>query len=216
MTEAEAEAAAEPIGRSASKRRAIVDAATEAFLRSGYRGASMDEIAAAAGVSKQTVYKHFADKERLFSEVVRARVDEASTPVSEGVRGLRDSGSLADDLRELARRQLDLVMQPRILQLRRLVISEAARFPELGRTFYEQGLERTVEALASTFAALAARGLLVVPDAQVAATQFNWLIMSGPMNRAMLLGQDVTPDGAELDRWVDEGVRTFLAAYGAR
>ncbi|MFL6099325.1 MAG: TetR/AcrR family transcriptional regulator C-terminal domain-containing protein [Actinomycetales bacterium] len=203
-------------GRSASKRRAIVEAATEAFLRSGYRGTSMDEIAAAAGVSKQTVYKHFADKERLFAEIVRARVDEASTPVSEGVRGLRDSGSLEADLRELARRQLDLVMQPRILQLRRLVISEAARFPELGRTFYEQGVERAVAALASTFEALAARGLLVVPDSKVAATHFNWLIMSGPMNRAMLLGLDVAPPAKELDRWADEGVRTFLAAYGAR
>jgi AcrR family transcriptional regulator len=206
---------AEPVGRTASKRRAIVEAATVAFLRSGYRGASMDEIAAAAGVSKQTVYKHFADKERLFSEVVRARVDEASTPVGEGVRGLRESGSLEADLRELARRQLDLVMQPRILQLRRLVIREAARFPELGRTFYEQGLERTVEALSSTFEALAARRLLVVPDPKLAATHFNWLIMSGPMNRAMLLGLDVAPPDDELDQWVDEGVRTFLAAYGA-
>jgi TetR/AcrR family transcriptional repressor of mexJK operon len=213
---ADAEVTPEREGRSAYKRRAIIEAATEAFLRSGYRGASMDEIAAAAGVSKQTVYKHFADKERLFSEVVRATVDEASTPVGEGVRGLRDSGSLEDDLRELARRQLDLVMRPRILQLRRLVISEAARFPELGRTFYEQGLERTVVALGETFAALAARGLLSDSDPKLAATHFNWLIMSAPMNRAMLLGLDSTPAAEELDRWADEGVRVFLAAYGAR
>ena len=55
---------------STRKRRAIIEAATTAFLRNGYLGTSMDEIAALAGVSKQTVYKHFADKERLFSEIV--------------------------------------------------------------------------------------------------------------------------------------------------
>ena len=75
-------------GRSARKRRAIVEAATTAFLRNGYLGTSMDEIAALAGVSKQTVYKHFADKERLFSEIVISTVNEASDPVHEEVRQL--------------------------------------------------------------------------------------------------------------------------------
>ena len=66
--------------RSARKRRAILDAATSVFLRSGYLGTSMDEIAALAGVSKQTIYKHFADKERLFSEIVTAVCDEIADP----------------------------------------------------------------------------------------------------------------------------------------
>src|SRR6478672_1234307 len=77
--------------RSARKRRAIVDAATTAFLRGGYLGTSMDEIAAAAGVSKQTVYKHFADKKRLFSEIVTSMVDEVSDPVHELVTSIKDS-----------------------------------------------------------------------------------------------------------------------------
>ena len=50
----------------------------------------------------------------------------------------------------------------------------------------------------------------------LAAAQFNWLIMSAPLNQAMLLGDDDPPDPAELDRYADDGVRTFLAAYGAR
>jgi TetR/AcrR family transcriptional repressor of mexJK operon len=200
-------------GRSATKRRAILEAATEAFLRNGYRGTSMDEIAAAARVSKQTVYKHFADKESLFSEIVRATVEVASAPVSDEVRELQDSGDLEADLRDLARRQLEMVMQPRILQLRRLVISEAARFPELGRMFYEQGAERTVSVLAATFERLGARGLLSVADPEVAASHFNWLVMSAPMNQAMLLGRDVAPAAADLDRFADNGVRAFLAAY---
>jgi AcrR family transcriptional regulator len=190
-----------------------MDAATAAFLRGGYLGTSMDEIASVAGVSKQTVYKHFADKKRLFSEIVVSTVGEASDPVDEEVRHLRDSGDIDADLRDLARRQLALVMQPRMMQLRRLVIGEAGRFPELGRIFYEQGPGRTMAALAATFERLAARGLLSVDDPLLAATQFNWLVMSAPLNHAMLLGDDGPPDPADVDRWAEDGVRTFLAAY---
>ena len=87
--------------RSARKRRAILEAATEAFLRNGFRGTSMDEIAAGAAVSKQTVYKHFADKQRLFEEIVVGTVDAASDPVQAEVRNLQDSGDLEADLRDL-------------------------------------------------------------------------------------------------------------------
>jgi AcrR family transcriptional regulator len=202
--------------QSTRKRTAIVGAATTTFLHKGYLGTSMDEIAALAGVSKQTVYKHFADKERLFSEVVISTVNEASDPVHAEVLELRDSGDLAADLRDLARRQLTLVLQPKLMQLRRLVIAESARFPELGRAFYQQGPGRTITALAATFERLAARGLLAVDDAGLAASQFNWLVMSEPLNRAMLLGRDHAMTKRELERHADDGVRTFLAAYGTR
>jgi TetR/AcrR family transcriptional repressor of mexJK operon len=204
----------EPEGRTARKRRAIVEAATGAFLAGGYRGTSMDEIAAAAGVSKQTVYKQFVDKQRLFVEIVTGTVAVAGDPVHDEVGGLPATEDLAADLRALARRQLELVMRPQVLRLRRLVISEAARFPELGAAFYEHGAGRTTAALAAAFAALDARGLLRVPDPAVAANHFNWLVMAAPVNRAMLLGRDEAPEPAELDRWAGEGVRTFLAAFG--
>jgi TetR/AcrR family transcriptional regulator, mexJK operon transcriptional repressor len=202
-------------GRWARKHQAILDAASAVFLRHGYRGTSMDGIAARAQVSKQTVYKHFADKETLFTAIVVATVDEAGDPVHDDVRHLEDTGDVEADLRGLARRQLHLVMQPRLLALRRLVIAEAGRFPELGRTFYERGAGRTVAALAATFEHLARRGLLDVEDSVLAATHFNWLVMSAPVNQAMLLGREEL-DPTELDRYADSGVRVFLAAYGAK
>ena len=75
--------------RSARKRTAILEAATTVFLRKGYLGTSMDEIAALAAVSKQTVYKHFADKQRLFSEIVTSTVDEAGDRLPRGARSRR-------------------------------------------------------------------------------------------------------------------------------
>jgi TetR/AcrR family transcriptional regulator, mexJK operon transcriptional repressor len=199
--------------RSDRKRRAIIDAATAAFLDHGYRGTSMDAVAAAAGVSKQTVYQHFGDKQRLFRELVEAVVQAASDPVYDEVRKLADSGHLEADLRDLARRLLTLVLQPTMLRLRRLVIAEARQFPELGRTFYDLGPGRTIAALADTFAALHRQGRLNTNDAKLAATQFNWLVMAAPINRAMLLGNDERPTAREINRWADGGVRTFLAAY---
>lgn len=199
--------------RSARKRRAILEAAATAFLRNGYLGTSMDEIATLARVSKQTVYKNFGDKERLFSKIVTATCDEIVDPIYDEVRNLRDTDDLERDLRDHARRQLRAVMQPRLLQLRRLVIGEAGRFPQLGRLFYERGPGRTVDALATLFERLASRGALELDDARLAAAHFNWLVMSIPLNQAMLLGDDQPASPAELDRYADAGVRAFLAAY---
>lgn len=201
--------------RSTRKRKAILEAATTAFLRNGYLGTTMDEIAAVAGVSKQTVYKHFEIKQRLFFEIVIAAVDEVSDPNYAEVLSLKDTGDLAADLTDLARRQLARVMQPRLLQLRRLVIAEAGRFPQLGEIFYERGPGRTIEALAAAFKRLAARGLLRLDDPLLAGAHFNWLIMSIPLNDAMLLGRDNPPPAADLDRYARTGVQVFLAAYGA-
>jgi TetR/AcrR family transcriptional repressor of mexJK operon len=96
------------------------------------------------------------------------------------------------------------------------VIAEASRFPELGHAFYERGVGRATAVLADIFERLAERGLLEVKDPSLAAAQFNWLIMSAPINRAMLRGEDAPPPTPELKRYVDSGVEVFLAAYGAR
>jgi TetR/AcrR family transcriptional repressor of mexJK operon len=202
--------------RSVRKRRAIVEAATKVFLSNGYPGTTMDEIAALARVSKQTVYKNFADKERLFSEIVTAKVDEIADPNTDEVLKLRDTADLERDLRRFARGQLRAVMDPGLLKLRRLLIGESGRFPQLGRLFYERGPGRTIDALTTTFECLASRGELELHDPALAAAHFNWLVMSIPLNQAMLLGEDEPATPTELNRYADAGVRAFLAAHRKR
>ena len=135
--------------RSARKRRAITEAATTLFLRQGYQGTSMDEIAALAQVSKQTVYKHFADKERLFSDIMLGVTARAEEFIQAVPACSRTPTTWSRPCGALARRYIAAVMQPQVLQLRRLVIAEAGRFPELARTYYERAPERVIAALAT-------------------------------------------------------------------
>ena len=203
-------------GRSAQKRRAILDAATEVFLKSGYLGTNMDEIAALSGVSKQTVYKHFSSKEGLFVEIVSSMTNTTGDLVHRDAPMLKGDAELAEYLQEYAYKQLSIVLAPRIMQLRRLVIGEVSRFPELARVLYERGPLRAMKTLAGIFEQLTARGLLKASDPMLAASHFNWLVMSDALNLAMLLGDDAIPKSSELKRQAEEGVRVFLAAYGTR
>jgi AcrR family transcriptional regulator len=173
----------------------------------------MDEIAAAAAVSKQTVYKHFGDKEQLFSEIVLTTIDQYVEPYYISLEHLSDTDDLEKALRDLARQLLDGVMHPTVLQLRRLVIGEAGRFPQLGRTYYERGPGRSAAALATAFAGLAARGLLKLDDPAIAASHFNWLVLSIPLEEAMLCGTNEPRSRDDLDKLAFAAVRVFLAAY---
>ena len=191
----------------------IREAATRLFLERGYAGTSMDDIAAAAQVSKQTIYTHFANKEELFTDLVlanAARVEEFAAGLPHAVAEGED---LETALRRLARSYLRLVVRPEVLSLRRLVLGEAGRFPELARTYHERVPERVYKALASLFEGLARAGRLDVKDTELAAHQFAWLILGLPLDRGMFRGADQVGKPAALDRIADEGVRVFLAAY---
>lgn len=174
----------------------------------------MDEVAALAAVSKQTVYKHFADKQGLFTAIIVGDIAATESLTQDMVAALADSEDLKADLRAFARRHVAVVTQPYVIQLRRTVIAEADRFPDLARTWYANGPERAEALFAEQFRVLARRGLLRVDDPVLAAQHFNWLLLSIPLNRAMFQGSDTTFTAAELERYADEGVRVFLAAYG--
>ena len=135
--------------RSALKRKAILDAATEIFLKGGYLGTNMNEIAALSEVSKQTVYKHFASKKALFIAVVGSMTDETGDIVRGGVAELDGGGDVAEYLLNYAHRQLTIVLTPRVMQLRRLVIGEVSRFPDLAKVLYERGPMRAMATLAA-------------------------------------------------------------------
>jgi AcrR family transcriptional regulator len=202
--------------QSARKRRAIQDAARTLFLRNGYAGTSMDDIAALARVSKQTVYKHFADKQRLFTEFIAHDIAQVKGSTHALIEEMPNTQHLEQDLREFARQHLADVMEPQLLRMRRVLIGEAERFPELAQAWYENGPERSCAIFAGWFSTLDRRGLLRTPDPMLAAQHFNWLILSIPLNKAMASpSEQPLFTRAELNHFADEGVRVFLAAYGA-
>jgi len=201
--------------RSADKRRLILDVATGVFVQNGYRGTSMDEVAARAGASKQTVYRHFSDKAALFNAII----DQAGTNVSERLlqafEGIDGKNEAEPALRELARGLLATIHEPGVLQMRRLIIGEAGRFPELGRRWYARGFQRGILTLATVLEGFAERGWLRLDDPEEAAAHFAGLILWVPVNRAMFSGVDEITD-AEAERVSSAAVRVFMAAYGPR
>ncbi len=201
--------------RSARKHRDILRAGMAAFVDRGYDGTSMEEIATSAGVSKQTVYKHFADKQRLFSEIVLATTERVEDVVALVLGTFAETRDLKKEFQLLGRRFLSVVMQPELLKLRRLVIANADRMPELGRTWYQNGFERVLAALEGSFSRLSERGLLRIERPNVAANHFAGMLLWIPVNEAMFTGNDKPFSAAELDRIADKAVETFLMAYGA-
>lgn len=200
--------------RSPRKRKAILRAAAGVFLEKGYLGTSVDQVASAAGVSKQTVYKHFTDKESLFSELVTTLVVAVADNVDTEIRRLEFNGDIEKDLIKLAVCELSLVLTPPIMQLRRLAVGEVPRFPELARAFYDNGPARTILSLSSVFERLSKLNKIIVDEPLVAAAHFNWLVMSEPLNRVLFLGDDAIPSAENVRKIAKEGVRVFLAAYG--
>ena len=201
------------LGRSARKRKLILDAATAAFLSRGYDGTSMDDVAALAAVSKPTVYKHFADKERLFYEIILSTTDQMAELASLVAEAFVRTEDLDKDLRAFARRFLAALMRPEVLRLRRLVIANAERFPDMGRAWYEHGFERVLATLADQFRRLTEQHLLNADDPVMAADHFVGLLLWIPVNRVMFTGETAASD-VEFERFADAAVDAFLRAYG--
>ena len=208
---------AEPTERNSDRRhREIREAAIDTFLAKGYEGTTMEEIAAKAGVSKQTVYKHFTDKQHLFADIVLSTTDDMSALIGVIAEQLPATVDLSVDLEHLAETFLVALMQPRVLRLRRLVISSADRFPEISTAWYEKGFERVLAVLASSFQALADRRVLVVDDADAAAEHFVGMLFWIPVNKAMFTGDDDYASTHDLISVARKAAAAFVDAYRAR
>lgn len=209
------ERASAPTGRRAERKRlAILRAAREQFLAHGYAGTSITEIAAQADVSKVTVYRHFEDKEALFVAVVEAAIDEAEDRSRHLVDALAEGCDLVANLRSFARQHVAVVTQPELVRMRRTIIAEAERFPALARTWHQRAPRRAQRTLGQAIRRLTDRGLLSADDPERAAEHLNYLILAAPLDEAMFTVRKVPFPRSQLDRWADDAVRVFLAAYG--
>jgi hypothetical protein len=126
---------------------------------------------------------------------------------------LAGSSDLERDLSAFARRHIRDAVQPDIMRMRRRIIADADRFPDLALAWYEAAPRRGHRKLRECFEHLRARGLLRLNDPALAAEHLNWLILSIPLNQAMFDAKFV-PGAERSDYYADEAVRVFLAAYG--
>lgn len=189
------------------KERRILDAALKVFAEHGYSGASMDAIAALAGVSKPTLYQYFGGKEQLFAAIMVEQRDSMLGAFEEP-----DGLGLVAELWAFSWHYADTVLRPEFLSLARLTIGEAQRFPEIGRAYQAAGPERVLRGMMEYLTTKRAEGRLDFDDAELAAEDLWGLILSAPRNRAL---HDATalPSRADLHRFITNGLAVFLKAY---
>jgi len=202
-----------PIGpgrpKDLAKREAILEAAKALFLSLGYANTSMDAVAAAAGVSKLTVYSHFTDKQTLFGSAVMAT---CQTQLPELIFELPDGVPLDQVLLNIARGFQALISSDESVKLSRLIIALGSQDPGFGQFFYEAGPKQVLGEMEALLRSVAERGLLQIDNPLRAAEHFFCLIKGAPDYR-LLLGCAPPLVGAEAEAHVREVVELFVRAY---
>jgi TetR/AcrR family transcriptional regulator, mexJK operon transcriptional repressor len=199
--------------RIARSRAVIVAAATRHFQRVGYVGASVDDIAAEARVSKRTIYNIFGGKEQLFRETLTEAIAVAEEFAVKAASVLADTQDVEADLREIARTFARAVLGGPVVGLRRLVIGEAERFPEIAQDYYERAAGHVLNTLADAMRRFGEQGLLAVDDPHSASEHFAFLVMGPALYRALFTPTDDQPPEDEIDARALKGVEVFLRAY---
>ena len=190
-----------------SKHTVILEAANEIFLREGFDMASMDAIANAAGVSKQTVYNHFDGKEDLFRAFVRTRCESMSAAFDKPF--LDEHNTPEEVLTAFGEGILGIILSPDAMRLRRLLQNEGSRHPELAEIFYQQGPDLTANRLANYLADQNIEGILAVREPRLAAEQFI-AMLAGHLRIRHLIGLTSPPSNSERQRYVANAVQLFL------
>ncbi|MBF9232280.1 TetR/AcrR family transcriptional regulator [Microvirga alba] len=199
-------------GLESSKRRQILDGARHVFLAQGFDGASMGEIAKAAGVSKGTLYVYFDSKEMLFE----ALTAEEKRGLAEVLFTLdADDPDVRGVLYRLGHSYLSLMGKPEHISSVRMVIGAAEKFPRIGQIFFEAGPCQGAARLGAYFDKQVKAGRLSIEDTSIAAQHFLDLCQSGMMRR-LLFAAGGPPTEEEIARNVENALRVFFAAYGAR
>jgi AcrR family transcriptional regulator len=193
-----------------SKRRQILDGARKVFMDLGFDGASMGEIARAAGVSKGTLYVYFADKNRLFEAIVEREVFE-QRKLEFDFDPERD---VATTLGEFGQAYIELLCRPGGGSAIRTVMAIAERMPEVGRRFYEQVLDKTINRLAAYLEARVAAKDLAIDDCQLAASQYMMMCQAS-LFLPFVFQAAPPPSPERVAQVVESARRMFLAAYRA-
>jgi AcrR family transcriptional regulator len=196
--------------RSSQKNAQILTAAARLFREHGYGATSMDAVALTAGVSKATVYAHFADKQELFEAIVSSEDAERS---SGWLEKFGTAGNLRARLSRLARAVLDLLLAPDTIATHRMVAAEATRFPEIGHAYYENGAVRLLQRLEEIFTLAMEAGELRRAHPRRAAEQFVGLVR-GDLQLRSMLGVESGSAESTIETVLRSGVDTFYRAYG--
>ena len=194
------------------KRAAILEAAKALFIRNAFAGTSMDAVAAEAGVSKLTVYSHFGDKDNLFREVIRARVNDL---LPEETYHFDPREDIADTLLRVALTHARLDCNAETVGTFRAILSDCRQGnPRYGRLMWEEGATRTHGLMERLLQQAVDAGKLQIDDVPRACVQFLTLIKGNLMMRQMF-GCCECPDSyaAEIEATARAGVKMFLRAY---
>lgn len=188
----------------------VLSGASKVFLRDGFEGASVDDIAREAGVSKATLYSYFPDKRLLFAEVTLEQCREQTQRI---MAEIHPENPVADVLTAIGRTMLEFVYSDAGIRMFRVVLGETERFPELGEEFYKSGPAYGRKAMTELFEASNARGETKIDDPDFAASQFMEMCKTDHWARVML-GVKRKVSKAEIDAVVAESVEMFMARYG--
>ncbi|HEX9241376.1 MAG TPA: TetR/AcrR family transcriptional regulator [Anaeromyxobacter sp.] len=194
------------------KREQVLAAARLVFGELGYERASVDLIAARAGVSKATIYSHFGDKQSLFVAAVVAECEALRS----GLAPCREppAGDVEEGLVRLGERIMTIFLTPAIRRLFRQATAESERLPEIGRLVFERGTSAVLEAIAHQLQRLAERGALRIPDPREAAIDF-FALCQGDLTVRARLGVLEYPVDEKIRETVRRAVRTFVRAHRA-
>ena len=193
------------------KRAAILAAATRMFTTQGYEGASMDQIAAEAGVSKLTVYSHFGDKEALFASVVRAHCETRLPPaLFEPTPGT----PLRERLLAIGRAFYAMVTTPESVAGHRMLCTPQLAGSPLSQLFWEAGPQRVHDAFGTLLRRRIDAGELAIDDVPRAAGQFFALLKGEPHARRVFgcCGADAEGE-ADIEAHLAASIDMFLRAY---
>ena len=215
MSEGEASktTAATPDRGRMDKRRAIVDAALRVFAQAGYAEASLDLIAAEAGVAKPTIYNHLGSKENLFRYVMTETAARSNAKTLEVLESFpHEPERLRPGLEEVGHKLVDCYCDEQSESVRRLLYAEAVRFPDLFDAVRASGPNQFTDALAGRLARLANAGHLRIADPERAANQFIALVYEDLPGLSAIGTRQLDPK--QVSEMVAAGVDTFLRAFG--